>query len=63
MKTNSLTQILHPLHQYAYLPVLLFLVACVIALASFNGQKQGQKWFGYLLAVALVVASVFMIRM
>ena len=51
---------IHALHQYAYLPLMLFLVALLIIVASIYSQKSLARYLGYVIGVALVVCCVFL---
>jgi hypothetical protein len=48
-------------HQVTYLPIILFLIAITIFIASFNTKHGGARAAGYVVAVLLVVACVFII--
>jgi hypothetical protein len=50
---------IHSLHQYSYLPLLLFVVALLITYASIHSQKSLTRYLGYVIGVSLVVCCVF----
>lgn len=60
-----MNQILHSihtsLHQYSYLPILLFIVAMLIIVASIHSKNDRMRYAGYVVAVALVVSVVFIV--
>jgi amino acid permease len=58
---NQILHSIHALHQYAYLPIMLFLVAIIVILASLHSQNNRLRYTGYVVAVALVVSCVFII--
>lgn len=49
---------IHALHQYAYLPILLFIVALLIVKTSIHSQNNA-RYLGYVIAVALLICCVF----
>lgn len=53
---------LHHLHtQFAYLPILLFLVALLIVIASFYNPKPQGRYIGYCVAVAMILCFAFIL--
>ena len=58
---NTVLHSIHSLHQYAYLPVMLFLVALLLIIASMHSQGHKTRYVGYTVAVALLVCCVFII--
>ena len=58
---NQVLHSIHSRHQYAYLPVMLFLVALLILVASVYSQKSQMRYVGYAVAVALLMCCVFII--
>jgi hypothetical protein len=58
-----MSQILHSihasLHQYAYLPVILFVVALLIIVASIYNHNDRLRYTGYVVGVALLLSCVF----
>ena len=58
-----MNQILHSihtsLHQYSYLPILLFVVALLIIVASIYNSNDRLRYTGYVVGVALLISMVF----
>lgn len=57
----QILHMLHSLHQYHYLPLILFIVAALIFIASFFNRKSQARYLGYVVAVVLVASCVFVI--
>jgi hypothetical protein len=58
---NQVLHSIHALHQYAYLPFMLFIVALLVIKASIHSQKDKLRHAGYAVAVLLVICCVYII--
>jgi hypothetical protein len=58
---TSIITMLHSLHHYTYLPLILFLLALIVVVASYSGKEQKSRLLGYLLAACMLFAIVYII--
>lgn len=57
---NTILHSIHTrLHQYSYLPILLFVVALLIIVASIYNNNDRLRYTGYVVGVALLISMVF----
>jgi hypothetical protein len=57
--TTFIFHVLHSLHQNMYLQVILFLLAMLMLYVGIHSSKNQARYMSYMIAVLLVVATVY----